>query len=64
MTEGVYRILAAAERYWQATTVSGRKTIAASEQARQQQAARPATQASQATITHSNVPFVGIAVVG
>jgi hypothetical protein len=64
VTEGVYRILAAPQRYCQAATASGRKTIAANEQARQQQAARPAGQEAHAAITHSNVPVVGIIVVG
>lgn len=42
--EGVDRVLAAAQRYWQASIASGRQIIAAKEQATQQQAGRPAGQ--------------------
>ncbi len=48
--EGVDRVLAAAQRYWQAATASGRQIIAASEQASQQQAGKPAGQDAQPAV--------------
>lgn len=51
--EGVDHVLAAAHRYWQATTVVGRQINAANQQAPQQQAERPAGQQAQAAVTRT-----------